>query len=165
MIYYWDCETTGTNAFSPTNRVTMVGIMSETDECQFFYDNSEKDLLERFWAYVKEHEGTYCGFNCLTFDWVYLIKRSIVCGVKPFMPFRRWIFDLRNALDSDKFATGTLGTICELISGEHKFEGLGGEEVIKLFYDGNYEKLKDYLKQDLILTKILYTRMKECGVI
>jgi uncharacterized protein YprB with RNaseH-like and TPR domain len=165
MEYFWDIETTGIDAFSPTARVSMIGIMGDADDTTLFFDDSEKALLEKFWQFVREHQGTYVGFNCLSFDWVYLYKRSIVCGVKPFMPFRRWILDLRNALDSDKFAKGTLGGICMLISDEHKFEGLGGEEVIKLFYDKNYEKLKEYQKQDLILTKILYTRMKECEVI
>lgn len=88
-----------------------------------------------------------------------------MCNVKPFMPFKRGILDLRNLIDSDKFAKGTLQGICMLISGEHKFEGLEGEEVIKLYYDGNYEKLKSYLTQDLILTKILYNRLKECEVL
>jgi uncharacterized protein YprB with RNaseH-like and TPR domain len=165
MIYYFDAETTGIDAFSPTARVTMIGVMGDNDETTLFYDDSEKALLERFWQFVRGHEGTYCGFNCLSFDWVYLYKRSIVCGVKPFMAFRRWMLDLRNALDSDKFAKGTLQGICMLISNEHKLEGLGGEEVIKLFYDGDYERLKEYQKQDLILTKILYVRMKECEVI
>lgn len=165
MVYFFDAETTGVDAFSPTARVTMIGVMDETDNTTLFYDEREKSLLEKFWAFVREHPETYVGFNCLSFDWTYLFKRSIVCGVKPVMAFRRMMYDLRNALDSDKFAKGTLQGICLLISDEHKFEGLGGEEVIKLFYDGDYKRLGEYQKQDLILTKILYTRMKECEVI
>jgi DNA polymerase elongation subunit (family B) len=143
----------------------MIGVMDEADSVSLFFDDSEKALLEAFWRFVKEHPATYVGFNCLSFDWTYLFKRSIVCGVKPVMSFRRQMFDLRNAIDSDKFAKGTLQGICMLISNEHKFEGLNGEEVIKLFYDGDYKRLGEYQRQDLILTKILYTRMKECEVI
>lgn len=165
MVYFWDCETTGTDPITSTGRVTMIGVMDEADVCVFFCDEDEKALLEAFWGFVEAHQETYVGFNCLSFDWAYLFKRSIICGVKPFLPFRRWMYDLRNALDGDKFAKGTLQGICMLISNEHKFEGLGGEEVIKLFYDKDFERLKDYLKQDLILTKILYTRMRDCEVI
>jgi len=145
--------------------VTMIGVMTETDECVFFHDTYEKNLLIQFWGFVSEHTATYVGFNILTYDWVYLVKRSIVLGVKPYINLRRWMLDLRNVIDSDKYSKGTLGGICSLINGEHKFEGLGGEEVIKLFYDGNYKKLEEYLRQDLLLTKILYIRLQECGLI
>ncbi len=165
MIYYWDIETTGIDAMTPLSRVTMIGIMDDSDQTTILCGESEKAILEDFWRFVEAHEGTYVGFNCLLFDFVYLYKRSIILGVKPYMPFKRMILDLRNALDSDKFAKGSLQGICMLINGEHKFDGLEGEDVIQLFYNRDYEKLKKYQIQDLILTKILYMRMKDCEVI
>ena len=164
-IYYWDIETTSLDALTPLSRVTMIGIMDEEATCRFFYGESEKALLEEFWQYVKERTATYVGFNVLNFDWIFLYKRSIVLGVKPYLHFKRWILDLRNVLDSDKFAKGTLQNICLLISGEHKHDSLEGQDVIKLFYDGDYETLKIYLTQDLLLTKILYTRLLDCEVL
>jgi DNA polymerase elongation subunit (family B) len=143
----------------------MIGIMDEAGKTLFIYGDSEKELLENFWDYVQEHQDTYIGFNCLTFDWVYIFKRSIICGVKPYMPFRKMMLDLRNVLDSNYMAKGTLQGICMLISGEHKFDGIEGEQVIKLWYDKDIDTLQKYLQQDLSLTKTLYNRLHECGVI
>jgi uncharacterized protein YprB with RNaseH-like and TPR domain len=166
MIYYWDIETTSIEPFLPDARVTLIGIMSELDDVTFFADPDETKLLQSFWDWTREHtQNKLIGFNSLSFDYKYLVKRSIVCGVKPYLPFRFKNFDLRNAIDDNRYAKGSLQEICMLINGEHKYENLSGEDVIKLFHDGDYEKLKLYLKQDLILTKILYTRLKECEVI
>jgi hypothetical protein len=81
------------------------------------------------------------------------------------MPFRKMMLDLRNVLDSNYMAKGTLQGICMLISGEHKFDGIEGEQVIKLWYDKDIDTLQKYLQQDLSLTKTLYNRLHECGVI
>ena len=166
MIFFWDCETASLKPFLPEGRVTIIGIMSETDEVTFFDDPDETKLLQSFWDWTREHnQDILFGFNSILFDFKYCVKRSIVCGVKPYLPFRFKNFDLRNAIDENRYAEGTLGEICTLINGEHKYEDLSGEEVIKLFHEGNYEKLKLYLTQDLKMTKILYTRLKECEVI
>lgn len=166
MIYYWDIETASLEPFTPEGRVTLIGIMSESDDVIFFADPDETKLLQSFWDWTREHpQDILIGFNSLSFDYKYLVKRSIVCGVKPYLPFRFKNFDLRNAIDENHYAKGTLQEICMLISGEHKYENLSGEDVIKLFHDGDYDTLKKYLTQDLLLTKILYTRLKECEVI
>lgn len=167
MIYQFDIETTGLKPFDRTGRVTMIGIMDENDQTTFIYDNDEKYLLEQFWAWTRtlNMADKVIGFNCLSFDWSYLFKRSIVCNVKPNLIFRRLLLDLRNIIDSDKFAEGKLSDICKLINGQHKTDYLEGGDVIQLFYEGDYETLKIYLKQDLCLTKILYQRLKDCEVI
>jgi uncharacterized protein YprB with RNaseH-like and TPR domain len=165
MIYYWDIETTGLDAFLPTSRVTMVGIQSEDDQITIIQDESEKVLLERFWQFVVEHLGTYVGFNNIPFDVMYLWKRSIVNNVKPNKKFKQMQLDLRNVLDSDKYAKGSLQVVCMLINNSHKTDYLEGQDVIKLFYDRDFITLQKYLEQDLRLTKILYQRLKDCEVI
>jgi len=165
-IYFWDIETSSLEPFEPQARVTIIGVMSEAEEVIFFDDPDEKKLLEAFWGWVKEHsQDTLVGFNSHSFDYKYLVKRSIVCDVKPYLPFRFKNFDLRNAIDDNRYAKGSLQDICVLINGEKKYEGLEGEQVIKLFHDGDYKTLRLYLTQDLNLTRILWDRLKKVEVI
>ncbi len=163
MIYQFDIETSDLSPWE--GRVTMIGV-SDGEEPTFFYNDDEKVLLQVFWQFVAEHKSDFfVGFNNLEFDVKFLVKRSLVQGIKPYLKFKYMNIDLRNLIDSDKYAVGTLSQICTQINGTHKWEDLKGSDVVKLFYMHDYETLKKYLSQDLALTKVLFCRLQEIGLI
>lgn len=167
MIHYWDIETTSLECWEPEARITVIGIMADEGGLITFFDDADEGvLLTQFWAWIRQHsQERLVGYNSCQYDFKYCVKRSIACNVRPYMPFRFKNFDLRNAIDENHYAKGTLNQVCTAINGEHKWEDLSGKDVIQLYYDGRIDELKRYLTQDLAMTRIVFLRLWHLGLI
>lgn len=138
-------------------------LVPEKDSYEYFIFKDEKELLNGFWKLTTNYEKfvTYNGDN---FDLPYLMIRSGINRVK--MPFeiKKWgsdrFIDLANKIrQSHSFK---LEMLCKAFGIENpKEKGVEGSEVTKLFYDGEYQKIADYVARDAYSTNELYKIWKE----
>ncbi|MDD4937471.1 MAG: 3'-5' exonuclease [Candidatus Shapirobacteria bacterium] len=138
-------------------------LVPEKDSYEYFIFKDEKELLKGFWKLTTSFEKfvTYNGDN---FDLPYLMIRSGINRIK--MPFeiKKWgsdkFIDLANKIrQSHSFK---LEMLCKAFGIENpKEKGVEGSEVTKLFYNGEYQKIADYVARDAYSTNELYKIWKE----
>lgn len=119
---------------------------------------TEKELLEEFWKISFDYEQfvTYNGDN---FDFPFLMIRSGINRVK--MPFeiKRWgsekFIDLQVKIrQSHAFK---LEFLCKAFGIENpKEKGVHGDDVTRLYNDGEFNKIADYVARDATATAELY---------
>lgn len=133
-------------------------IIPEKDSFSYETFENEKELLERFWklSFGYEQFVTYNGEN---FDFPYLMIRSGINRVK--MPFeiKRWgsekFIDLQVKIRQNHGFK--LEMLCKAFGIENpKDKGVRGDEVSKLYYDGEFNKIADYVARDAVATTELY---------
>lgn len=122
----------------------------------------EKEMLERFWKSTSSFEQfvTYNGDN---FDFPYLAIRSGINRVKVPFEIKKWsdrFIDLQNKIrQSHAFK---LEFLCKAFGIENpKEEGVHGNDVNDLYYEGDYQKIADYVARDAYSTTQLYLIWKE----
>jgi hypothetical protein len=157
-------------ALSPvTGRVLAIGVMTDDQFTPWFYEGPEDCLLRDFWKYYSSTIGTmktaeWVGFNTHDFDWPFLVQRSWINKVVPspiFQPNGRYLrdhlIDLRKVWQcGNRMAPGSLDTIARAM-------GLGGKNghgsQFAQTYATDPKKAKEYLANDLYLTKAVAERM------
>jgi len=126
------------------------------------YAIPEEDMLERFWMVLQSCGGACVGYNILSFDLPYLMRRSMALGVKlPFVPmlakFRTDpVTDLMAILynwGGDRYKP--LKTVALLYGLENGADGIDGSRVAGL----DAETLVSYQVSDVRLVMQLYQRM------
>ena len=128
----------------------------------------EKTILEEFWDSCMDYQQLI-GFNSLSFDVPFLVKRSWYNGVKPRrqLNLRRYVtpdrntnhIDLRQLLGNwDGYARGSLDLYAKLMLGEDK-GGIDGSMVQGLWDEGRFGDLIKYNESDAKLTYALYLSM------
>jgi len=126
------------------------------------YAVPEVDMLQRFWDALKDCSGCCVGYNILSFDLPYLMRRSMALGVKlPFVPmlakFRTDpVTDLMAILynwGGDRYKP--LKTVAVLYRLENGADGIDGSQVAGLDADS----LVNYQVSDVHLVMQLYQRM------
>jgi predicted PolB exonuclease-like 3'-5' exonuclease len=129
---------------------------------------NEHDILSDFWDSVMDYQQLV-GFNSLTFDAPFLIKRSWYNGVKPprQLNLKRYInpdrntnhVDLRCLLSNwDSYAKGSLDLYCQLMLGTGKGE-IDGSMVQAMWDEGKFAELRKYNEEDARLTYRLWESM------
>lgn len=123
---------------------------------------SEKDLLKSFWQTSQKYER-FVTYNGSGFDFPFLIIRSAIQKVK--VPFeinsrQEKFIDLMQ-----KFRTSRsyrLEALCRALGILNpKEEGTSGEDIAKLFNEGNIKQISNYVSRDAKATSQLYQVWKE----
>lgn len=152
-------------ALSPlTGKVLVIGLLVDDSREPRYFEGNEADLLADFWLYYNEtrqrgESQEWVGFNCKSFDWPFLAKRSLKHGIRPPRLFtdRQYMLDhLRDLRDAwqmgDRQAPGSLGVICKWLGLGEK-SGDGGQ--FAELYAADRQKAMAYLCNDLLLTRKL----------
>lgn len=133
-------------------------IKPEKDNFTYKTFATEKELLEEFWKITSTYEQ-FVTYNGDTFDFPYLMIRSGINRVK--MPFeiKKWgsdkFLDLQNKIrQSHGFK---LEMLCKAFGIENpKEKGVHGDDVTKLYNEGEFNKIADYVARDATATTELY---------
>ena len=164
-ILYFDIETTGLTAME--DRVTCIGYANDlqSESIKVIQNIDEKKMLEEFWQLVPL-DGVLCGFNSDSFDIPFLIKRSLIHGVR-ITRFSKTI-DLRKIANSfqysyNKYEKGTLAQWSVILLGIEK--STDGKEVIQAFHDKDWPTLIKHSEDDILMTQALYKRCVDCALI
>ena len=66
-------------------QIIALGIKEDNKEAQAFLSSEyeEAAIISLFWERFAAHKGFVCGYNILSFDLPYLLRRSMELGVKP----------------------------------------------------------------------------------
>ncbi len=152
------------------SRIVAIGL-KHSEKTVILMDADEKQMLEEFWAELtKFQKGNpskkIVGFNIKDFDLPFLVTRSFIHNVKitPFL--LKEVIDLREKLNAYKFGhlRGTLKEYGRFMGFEEA--EMQGSQVCDVYWAGEHEKLKKYLKNDLLITekicqKLIETRIME----
>ena len=137
---------------------------------EIFCSENEKEILESFWKeWIKikqlNRNTQMCGFNILNFDIPFLVTRSLINNViiSPFL--LKSIIDLREKINAYRYGE-TRGKLKEfaLFLGLN-VEDIDGKEIADLCIDKNWDKLKKYLANDLVITDELYKRVRDTKIL
>ena len=124
---------------------------------------NEVEILKWFWSSFAQMEGRACGYNILSFDLPYLLRRSFDLRVPvPFQPrLAKYqiepVTDLMGILYNWGTARG-LKWVCKRYGIENPLPDLDGSQVATMDRD----TLRKYAANDVYLVIELYKRM--CGV-
>ena len=135
-----------------------------------FSDEDEKKILEDFWLEWKSIKKSnfniqVVGFNINNFDLPFLVTRSFIHNVI-ISPFTiKSIIDLKEKVTAYRYGH-TRGKLKEfaLFMGLEDF-GMDGSEVADLCIKKDFDKLKEYLKNDLKITDEMYKRIKSTNIL
>jgi 3'-5' exonuclease len=140
------------------------------DEERELLTGDEGEILTAFWGRLRNFRaGTdrIVGHNIFDFDLKFIIKRSIILGVRPTVDFsfaryrnqpvfdtmhewEKWSFGNRISLDA-------LAKVLNLSSS--KANGVDGSKVWELYQTGQHREIRDYCFNDVKLTRNIYRRM------
>lgn len=137
-------------------------INPENRDFKYEIFKTEKELLIRFWQLIDKYEQ-FVTYNGDTFDFPYLIIRSGINRVKVPLEMKRYsdkFIDLQNKIRQNHGFK--LEMLCKAFGIENpKEKGVHGGDVSKLYYDGEFNKIADYVARDAVATTELYLIWKE----
>lgn len=133
-------------------------IKPEKDNFTYKTFATEKELLEEFWKMTPKYEQ-FVTYNGDTFDFPYLMIRSGINRVK--MPFeiKKWgsdkFLDLQTKIrQSHAFKLEMLCKAFGIVNPKEK--GVHGDDVTRLYNEGEFNKIADYVARDATATTELY---------
>ena len=142
---------------------------SQTDRCE-----SEHDVIQAFLNAV-EHVDTlskfmWVGHNILSFDLVWLWRRCVKYGFDsgifgvPHEKFSKFVQDTMVMWGGTDYRDMTsLQTIADFLGIDGKSDGVDGSKIAGLYAAGEHQRIIDYAKQDVELTRQVYARMESTG--
>jgi len=138
---------------------------------EIFFSENEKEILENFWSEWSKIKklnpnAQMCGFNILNFDIPFLVSRSLINNVVITSQFLlKSIIDLREKINAYRYGE-TRGRLKEyaLLLGLN-IEDINGSQIADLCIDKNWDKIKKYLDNDLIITDELYKRARDTKIL
>jgi hypothetical protein len=153
-----------------TGRVLLVGCMNQDGSNPLWFEGPEDYLLRNFWDFYNSQKSIkgdvrWIGFNCASFDWPFLVRRSYINGVKPAKVFNERGYPAEGLIDlrtiwacGDRQAAGSL----DMIGRAMGFAGKTGDgaQFAELYNDeATRQQAIDYCHADLVLTASIATRM------
>ncbi len=132
----------------------------------------EKRTLEGFWNLMEnfnERRDRIVGHNIFEFDLRFIVKRSIINGIRPTanLSFRRYVnqpvFDTMREWECwsyDKIKLDKLAVALSLPSS--KSEDIDGSKVFDYYLAGRHKEIYKYCLRDVRLTREIYRRMTFC---
>ncbi len=166
-----DIETTGLEPLR--DKIIVIGVMDvESGEIEIIDCSDNEEMgLRAFWGCVESRNiDKLYGFN-IDFDWTFIKLRSLKYRIK-MKYFKRYEnrIDLRQILNSNRFAKGTLKDYAEFLGLYINDDCCGHTvpELYELYKLGNEKALEDiirHLKRDLERTKYIYDILVECGLL
>jgi predicted PolB exonuclease-like 3'-5' exonuclease len=133
-------------------------------------DDSEKVILEKFWKAITVFPGIFVGFNTVRFDCPFIVKRSIIHGVKPtnpsFLQFNRYDpypphFDVMLALSGREGFVSLKHACAALGIPSSKDGGVVASNVEDAYRAGRIKEIADYCLRDVIATYKLYEKLED----
>ena len=132
-------------------------IRPEKDNFVYKTFRTEKELLEEFWKMSLDYEQ-FVTYNGDSFDFPYLVIRSGINRVRVPLEFKKWsdkFIDLQNKIRQNHGFK--LEFLCKAFGIENpKEKGVHGDDVTKLFYAREFNKIADYVARDASATTELY---------
>jgi len=158
-----DIETIGLNPME--DRIICISISNiDSEAIKTIYGEDESVTLETFWNWIDNNEQVLT-YNGDSFDIPFIITRSLINKVK-IKKLKNT--DLRKVVTSfftsyNKYAKGKLSDWATILNIEIKTED--GEKMKEFFENKEWSKIKEHCEEDIIITKALYKRCKECELI
>jgi uncharacterized protein YprB with RNaseH-like and TPR domain len=171
---YFDIETYNPKSPFFKGKVITIAYKSMESKIKILkeWDSDEKTILKDFFKYIKKKQKQYMslelvGFNILRFDIPFLINRMT----------RKHVDEAENLLDLFH-NTYTIDLMhCLLTCNNLRFGGLNaqalaqklglpcpkctGKEVLSLYKKGDYSKIEEHVKEDIIFTKRLDAELRK----
>jgi hypothetical protein len=146
------------------------------DAFQGAFHSDERIILAEFWLRMKTFRPNVdriVGHNIYDFDLKFILKRSIIHGVRPTvdLSFARYrnqpIFDTMHEWERWSYGSKVgLETLAIALGFESsKRNGVNGSQIHSLFEAGEHRAIHDYCLKDVELTQAIYKRMvfEECA--
>jgi 3'-5' exonuclease len=158
----------GTDAY--LSRIVCIGLYyPQTGQQIALTNESEKAILESFWAAIGRDNGLYISYNGIRFDVPFILKRSIVHGINPtsnaFLQYTKYNpcpphFDVMVQIGG-RDSNYALKEMCDLFSVPSPKEGaVTGESVAQAYKEGRITEIAEYCLRDVVSTYQLYTKIK-----
>lgn len=166
---YFDCETTGLEAIR--QRILCISMIVKTDteeKVVSFCDEDEIKVLSDFWNFINPNEDLLISFNGDTFDIPFIYKRSLINKVKVKKLNKNFCIDLRKVVNSffysyNKYEKGQLTEWAGHLG--FPVETDDGSKMPILYANGNWEGIVKHCEEDIKITKALYDRCEEVGLL
>lgn len=129
------------------------------------FGHNESKLLDAFWSTIAEHQKPFfITHNGLNFDLPFLIKRSIIKGIKPSQQFNLTRYRMDFVYDTmavwsnwDYKKSIKLELLAKVLSVESKSGS--GKDVFTKWSDGKYKEVAEYCFQDVFVTYACFCKM------
>ncbi len=165
--YIFDIETNSLEGLK--GRITCISLLNLlTNKITSFYGEDESKILKDFWKAI-DGSIEICGYNSNGFDIPFITQRTLIHNI-PICPTFHNIKKTDLRLISISFFTGynkavkgTLEQWSNHFFGKNK--ETSGEEMIELYEKRDWEAIKKHCEEDIRITKELYKRIVNCGLI
>ncbi|MCW5968646.1 MAG: ribonuclease H-like domain-containing protein [Blastocatellales bacterium] len=140
------------------------------DEIRKQFTGDEKATLLGFWQLMRTFRtgvDRIVGHNIFDFDLKFILKRSIIHGVRPTveLSFARYrnqpIFD--TMYEWERWSYGPKVSLDRLARSlglkSSKINGIDGSQIFRLYQSGQHRAIRDYCLGDVLLTRSIYKRM------
>lgn len=138
-----------------------------------FYGKGEHKILEQFMtlaqkAMRKNLDLKWCGHNIKGFDFPYMIKRSLINGVRVpeklhihrLKPWEMPFVDTKQDWEFGSWGNSArLGHLCDLFGISTPKDDMHGGEVNGAYWDGEEERIKEYCEKDVKAVANLVLKM------
>lgn len=144
-----------------------------------YYSDDERELLEEFNEVARKIMTKYpnmqwVGHNIKGFDMPYIIRRSLIHGIrvpKAFhlhkqKPWEGCLLDTQDVWKFGSWNSAKLGLISEVLGIPSPKQDLEGSMVSQVYWEGgNLERIKDYCEMDILATANLMLKVSYLPII
>ena len=161
--YIFDVETLGLDPIS--DRIICISLkIPLTTVCISYFGESEIEILTSFWNLLEETDEIF-SFNGDKFDIPFIVMRSVINNIKV-KKFNH--IDLRKVCNSWKvsfsdYTKGTLRDWAKILNIVPTTSN--GSEMIKLFQNNEWDKIKSHCEEDVRICDALYLRLRDVGLL
>jgi predicted PolB exonuclease-like 3'-5' exonuclease len=165
MVVTFDIETMGTNAYRDT--IILIGMKWDRKITQWklWKINDEVKMIQKCIEALEQipsFEETIVGYNNLKFDVPFIVARLSVHGkmtaeIWDTLHNKKW-FDLYQFLGNDY---RKMNYWLRFFKIERKYKELEGRQMPHYFNTGQYEKIEQHNKDDLITSERLYLKLQK----
>lgn len=143
------------------------------DEAFGTVELDERGVLSDFWRMLEGFDVTsdrLVGHNIFAFDLPFIVKRSVINGVRPSVHLssaryrNRPVFD--TAMEWNRWQPGvftSLATLTRALGIRSPKTGFDGSDVYEKWIGGEHREIRDYCLRDIIATRACYRRMEFLG--
>lgn len=148
-------------------QILCIGYAINESEVEIIH-GKEVDILTAWWQLANKAD-LFIGHNIMDFDLRFIFKRSIINKIKPcakhlnlsFARYRNYpIFDTMREWEKWSPSFIKLDTLARILNlPSSKEDGIDGSQVYDFYLKGEFEKIYEYCKKDVVLTRQVYKRM------
>ena len=150
------------------SKIVAIGVRRKNENKTFMGD--EIEILKQFWEEwrrikLENPNNVVVGFGINNFDLPFIVSRSFIHKVKIESFVLKLIIDLREKINVYRYGKtrGKLSDYGKLL--KLNVLDIDGGDVAKLCRENNFEKLKEYLVNDLEITDEMFKRARELNIL